>query len=269
MIELFQRSPWQMTAGERAALDGLLCNLAPNLSIEIGTAEGGSLRCLAERSQEVHSFDVVAPPQDIAELANVTVHTGDSHALLPEVLSQLESAGRNVDFALVDGDHTAAGVRRDVEDLLSSGAVTESVILLHDTANEEVREGLEAIDYSAWPRVTAVDLDFVPGYLVRVEAFHQEIWGGLGMIVVGDGQGDGHPMQLVSEIAYSASEVLVQHRRSLLAGKPAGATPDAEELGRLRTRTADLERRLAVITGSHSWRVTAPLRRLVERLRSR
>ena len=51
MIELFQRSPWQMTAGERAALDGLLRNLAPRLSIEIGTAEGGSLRCIAERSQ--------------------------------------------------------------------------------------------------------------------------------------------------------------------------------------------------------------------------
>lgn len=267
MIELFQRSPWQMTAGERAALDGLLRNLAPKLSIEIGTAEGGSLRCLAERSQEVHSFDVVGPPQDIGELANVTVHTGDSHVLLPEALSRLESAGRSVDFALVDGDHTAAGVRRDVEDLLSSGAVSEAVILLHDTANEEVREGLEAIDFSAWPKVAAVDLDFVPGYLVRVEAFHHEIWGGLGMIVVGDG--GGHRMQLVSEIAYSASEILVRHRRRLLDRAPAGSAPEDDELGQLRARNADLERRLAVVTGSHSWRATAPLRRLADRLRSR
>jgi hypothetical protein len=248
-------------------LYGLLRFLGPGLSIEIGTAEGGSLRCIAERSREVHSFDVVPPPQDIAEMANVTVHTGDSHVLLPEALNRLESAGRGVDFALVDGDHTAAGVRRDVEDLLASGAVSESVILLHDTANEEVREGLEAIDFSAWPKVAAVDLDFIPGYLVRVEAFHQEIWGGLGMIVVG--AGDGHRMQLVSEIAYSASEILVQHRRRLLDGPSGGSGPDPEELGQLRARNADLERRLAVITGSHSWRATAPLRSLAERLRSR
>ena len=178
MIELFQRSPWQMTAGERAALDGLLRNLAPALSIEIGTAEGGSLRCIAERSAEVDSFDVVPAHDDgWPALPNVTVHTGDSHALLPETLAEFDRSGRRVDFALVDGDHTVDGVRRDVEDLLASGAVTNTVILLHDTSNEEVREGLEAVDYGAYPKVAAVDLDFVPGYLVRADRFRHEIWG--------------------------------------------------------------------------------------------
>ena len=143
------------------------------------------------------------------------MHTGDSQrAVCRSALSRLESAGRSVDFALVDGDHTAAGVwamadrgvRKTKGFLLLSSTVgaraeaeraprrrgsaelwrgvSEAVILLHDTANEEVREGLEAIDFSAWPKVAAVDLDFVPGYLVRVEAkimreFHvHEIEGG-------------------------------------------------------------------------------------------
>ena len=33
-------------------------------------------------------------------------HTGDSHVLLPAFLERLAEAGRTVDFALVDGDHT-------------------------------------------------------------------------------------------------------------------------------------------------------------------
>lgn len=267
MIDLFQRSPWQMTAGERAALDGVLRNVTPRLSVEIGTAEGGSLRCIAEHSQHVHSFDLVQPRQDIATLANVTVHTGDSHVLLPQTLRQLQDEGRSVEFALVDGDHTADGVRRDVEDLLSSGAVSRCVILVHDTANEQVREGLEGVDYRSWAKVAAVDLDFVPGYLVRAGAFHDEIWGGLGMIVVQDALGGGHRMPLVSEIAYSASEILVSHRTRLLAGTRPAPEAGPARLEELRQHNAQLEQRLAIITGSRSWRATAPLRRLAERLR--
>ena len=43
---LLAPDPWQMTLGERAALEGLLARLRPALAVEIGTAEGGSTRCL-------------------------------------------------------------------------------------------------------------------------------------------------------------------------------------------------------------------------------
>ena len=36
--------------------------LQPELAIEIGTAEGGSLRRVAHHSTHVHSFDLVEPP---------------------------------------------------------------------------------------------------------------------------------------------------------------------------------------------------------------
>src|SRR5438445_13898392 len=102
-----------MSLGERAALEGVLSQLKPALSFEIGTAEGGSLRCIARHSAEVHSFDLVAPEHDVASSANVILHTGDSHELLPAELARCAEPGRNLDFVLVDGDPSAEGGRRD------------------------------------------------------------------------------------------------------------------------------------------------------------
>jgi len=188
-VELFTRREWQMAFGERAAIAGVLAELRPRLAIEIGTAEGGSLRTIAAYSQEVHTFDFSPSVHDPPD--NVTLHAGDSHELLPRLLAELQSAGRNVDFVLVDGDHTAAGVRRDVLHLLGSAAVQRSVILMHDTANEQVRAGLAGIDFTAWPKVRHVDLAFVdlqqPPGVLRAQ------WGGLGLVVV-DGERSGRPV---------------------------------------------------------------------------
>src|SRR4051812_15762181 len=104
-VAIFTDAPWQMTYGERCALEGLLTQVKPELAIEIGTAEGGSLRRIAAHSTEVHAFDLVDSPA-YHEIDNVTAHVGDSATLLPDVLENLADAGRHVDFALVDGDHT-------------------------------------------------------------------------------------------------------------------------------------------------------------------
>jgi hypothetical protein len=174
------RSNWQMALGERAAIEGLLCDLKPGLSIEIGTAQGGSLERIAAHSDEVHTFDLGAEVDKDA-FPGVTFHRGDSHVLLPQLLARLEREGRNVDFVLIDGDHTREGVRRDIEDLLGSKAVSRTLIAVHDAMNEEVAAGLAEIDLDAYPNVVFVDFGFVrlrqnPGPL-------QEIWGGLGLIV--------------------------------------------------------------------------------------
>jgi cephalosporin hydroxylase len=184
---------WQMYYGERMALEGILSQLSPALAIEVGTAEGGSLRRIAAHSGEVHAFDIDPDVAAVvAEIPNARVHIGDSAELLPRVLAELHAAGRNVDFALIDGDHSAAGVRRDMEALLASGACSQTVVVLHDTANEEVRDGLEALDLPNHPRVSFCILDFVPGYIV-VEDHERshEIWNGLGVVVLDEAAGDG------------------------------------------------------------------------------
>jgi hypothetical protein len=183
-LEIFSAQSWQMSFGERAALEGLLAQLRPALSIEIGTAEGGSLERIAAHSTRVHSFDLVEPLARVRALPNVEFHLGDSHELLPEVLAQLSRARRNVDFVLVDGDHSAEGVFRDLMDLLWSEALLKTIILTHDTTNDVVRSGLERVPYEQFPKVAHVDLDFVPGYLAQEGPFSGQLWGGLGLVIV-------------------------------------------------------------------------------------
>ena len=108
-LPLLEPADWQMTLGERAALQGILTSLEPRLSIEIGTAQGGSLSRVAAASGAVHSFDLEHDPERDWP-ANVHLHSGDSHELLPAFLAELARGDRNVDFVLVDGDHTADGV---------------------------------------------------------------------------------------------------------------------------------------------------------------
>lgn len=231
-VDLFGDPIWQMSFGERAAIEGLLSALKPDLAIEVGTAEGAGLRRIALHAGEVHSFDLVTPTvRDLP--AHVRLHTGDSHVLLPQVLAELTAAGRSVDFALVDGDHSADGVRQDVQALLASPAVGRAVIVTHDTANEHVRAGLDAVPYSAYPKVAHVDLDFVPGHLGR-DRFPGELWYGLGLIVVAADRPAYGTGPAVQTDRHHGGELLAI-ARDVLAGRP----PD-DGNGRFDARTRRL-----------------------------
>lgn len=246
-MDLFDDPIWQMSFGERAAIEGVLSALRPRLAIEVGTAEGASLRRIAAHAQEVHSFDLIEPT--VPDLpSHVTLHTGDSHVLLPRVLDELAAAGRNVDFALVDGDHSADGVRQDMEALLGSPAVGQAVILAHDTANEHVRAGLDAVAYGAFPKVAHVDLDFVPGHLGR-DRFPGELWYGLGLVIVDHRRSAyGGPPPVQTDRHHGGE--LLAIARDALAGRPivdhgGRLDPRGRRLADAYAYIDDLERRLA------------------------
>jgi hypothetical protein len=183
LLALLTSGTWQMSAAERLAVEGIVAAVRPRLAIEIGTAEGGSLQRIAAHSDEVHAFDLVEPQIDVDAMPGVTMHVGDSHANLPRVLAELADAGRTVDFALVDGDHSAEGARQDVEDLLRSPATEQTVILCHDASNPDVRRGLDAVAYGDFDKVAFVDMDFVQGVLFAEPVVDHTMWGGLGIIV--------------------------------------------------------------------------------------
>ena len=285
---LLAPSRWQMSYGERAALEGLLSQIKPRLAIEIGTAEGGSLERIAAHSEDVHSFDLVEPEPEARALGNVTFHTGDSHALLPQLLEQLAEEGRNVDFALVDGDHSADGVRRDMQDVLDSPAVAHAAIVMHDTMNPEVRRGLEALEYRAWPKVAYVELDFVAGYMFRDPQLRHELWGGLGLVVV-DATRTSYFSPPARQRRYYETHHLVRFVAELVAKAPkgdAGAEEWTAVLDDVRERHAaelakrdeairELEVRLGecyharrALEDSVSWKLTRPLRTAKQRLMS-
>jgi hypothetical protein len=269
-VEIFSDSVWQMTLGERAVVEGVLAQLKPRLAIEIGSAEGGGLRRIAEHAEEVHSFDLVPPQVPVEEIPNVTLHTGDSHQLLPEVLERFAEQGRKVDFVLVDGDHSAEGVRRDLDDLLSSPAVADTVILIHNVTDEQVRSGVDAVRYAAYPKVAHVNLDFMPGYMLREPDRRHELSGGLGLVIVDATRTAYFPaVPVVEERYYPAGHLYPQVRDLVIAaerGEPATAAEAreqrtlAEELDAVREERERYRRLSETVTGSLSWRITAPLR---------
>ena len=179
---LFASGAWQMSFGERAALEGLLAELRPALAIEIGTAQGGSLDRIAAHAGEVHTIDLEPPAEGLPD--NVTAHAGDSRAVLPDLLGAFAAEGRNVDFVLVDGDHSTEGARADLESLLASPAVGRTAIAMHDTMFPPTRRGLEAALPAGRDGVVYADLDFVCGFVGRRADIAGEPWGGLGLVVV-------------------------------------------------------------------------------------
>jgi hypothetical protein len=282
---IFGRSDWQMTGGERAALEGLLAALKPALSIEIGTAQGGSLRRVAAHSDEVHAFDWVAPGSDLLALDHVQFHSGDSHQRLPAVLQRFAQEGRNVDFVLVDGDHSTPRVCQDVADLLQSPAIADTVIVLHDTMNERVRGGIEQAGVLGFPKVAAFDLDAVPGFLFAKGDFRGELWGGLGIIKVDARRAAYGTPPAHATRALSAYPVLATLKEDLMAGDQS-LDPQRllewcrsrselhtelralrDERDRLARRLGEAERVRSILTTSTSWKITRPLREAAAALR--
>ncbi len=276
-LEIFDDAIWQMSLGERAAVEGVLAQLRPVLAVEIGTAQGACLRRIAAHAQEAHSFDLEPPSVPLP--GNVTLHTGDSHELLPAFLADLARDGRRVDFVMVDGDHSAEGVRRDLEDLLDSDAVVRAVILFHDVANERVRQGIEAVRFDEWPKVAYVDLDWISGQLFAEPALRNELWGGLGLVVI-DEPARTSANGSVYETRYHPSGPLLARVRDLLVADDEAPPTQSDspglagELDAAQTREAELraevltlshridgaERALENIKSSLSWRLTQPLR---------
>lgn len=256
-----------MLPGERAALEGVLAFVEPRLSIEIGTHAGGSLQSISAHSATVHSFDIVSHPDVTQErFPNVHFHIGDSHELVPDVLTDLARAGEAIDFAFVDGDHRAGGVRRDVLDLLEAPCTRETVILLHDTLNADVRTGLEQVDFSAFDSVCFVDLDLVHGRVMREGPQENELWWGLGMVVTGDRLDAEWP------VPYSAREVYAGFSRSQVQAGAIAEPIGYGQLVELHEEIADLKSLVRKMESSASWRLTAPLRRVkaqARRLRRR
>lgn len=128
-------------AEELAALCFLLRRHEPRASyLEIGSASGGTCRFL---HQEVGLGRVLsiddglhprAPEQEanFAAVGSVVRFVGDSHSPAAAAFLAEQVPGRDLDIAFVDGDHSYAGVRQDVE-LVLPFCRPGALLILHDT----------------------------------------------------------------------------------------------------------------------------------------
>ncbi len=177
------RDHWQMNNSEKMALTAILSRHIPRCSIEIGTYKGGSLSLLSQFSNMIFSID---PDPTVSEQCgffnNVTFLTGLSKDSLPLLLKSLEYEQVPVDFILLDGDHSAEGVKNDLNIVLSYIPQKPLFVMMHDSFNPECRRGILNADWNKCPYVQWVDLDFVPGCVIENGSTSDgEMWGGLAL----------------------------------------------------------------------------------------
>lgn len=175
---------WQMNDSERLAITALLSRIKPVCSIEVGTYHGGSLSLIAQYSKMVFSIDIdPGIPERFKKFKNVSFLTGPSSEILPLLLNELDEYGISVDFVLIDGDHSAEGIKRDINCLLTYVPKRPFFVVMHDSFNPECRRGMLEANWESSQYVDYVDLDFIPGRIVEHEGpFHGEMWGGLALV---------------------------------------------------------------------------------------
>jgi hypothetical protein len=177
---------WMMAPAEQVALAFLLAQLRPKIAIEIGTRFGGSLQVMSRYCDRVYSIDIDPDVQTRlgSKFPNVELLIGPSNHKLPPLLEYLQQEGAPLGFALVDGDHSANGVRQDIDHLLQFRPSVPLYIVMHDSFNPECRRGLREAKWSSNPHVHVVELDFVPGIVNPAPAFRGQLWGGLALGVL-------------------------------------------------------------------------------------
>lgn len=175
---------WQMNHSERLALTAILSRLKPLCSIEVGTYKGGSLSLISQYSKMVFSLDIDPSISDkFGYFKNVSFLISPSAISLPLLLKELDAENIPVEFVLIDGDHSAEGVKHGLDTLMSYVPKKPLFVVLHDSFNPECRRGMLEANWDKSPYVHWVDIDFIPGRLVEDgEKAHGEICGGLALV---------------------------------------------------------------------------------------
>lgn len=174
---------WSMSRNERYCLIQLLQKIQPDVAIEIGTYNGGSLQVLSKFAKKVYAIDNdpsvkerLAPTFD-----NVEFLIGDSKTIIPKLIEDIQLRKEQLEFILIDGDHSAEGVYNDIKNILTYIPKTQTHILLHDSFNPECRKGMKRYKYAENKHVHYVELDYITG-AYHHDGLYREMWGGFAHI---------------------------------------------------------------------------------------
>lgn len=175
---------WQMTESERIALTGILARVRPRGALEVGVYYGGSLSLTAQYCERILAIDIdPAICERFSKPDNVDLLIGDSEKMIPRALERFDEMKLPLEYVLIDADHSANGVRRDLNLVLKYKPRRPMVILAHDSANAECRKGILSANWNENPHVHFVQCDFVPGQIIEhsVHNGRGEVWGGLAL----------------------------------------------------------------------------------------
>ena len=165
--------------GELAGLLALLLDAAPQVVVEIGSDAGGTLWAWQQLPSVRRIISVDLPGGEFSSGRELNTHgaelvLGDSHD--PGTLAELVDllGGDEVDFLLIDGDHTYEGVKADFE-MYSPLVRDGGLVVLHDICphpyNPEVGVRQLFLELSSFERDEIV--------------VDPATWGGIGVLHVG------------------------------------------------------------------------------------
>jgi predicted O-methyltransferase YrrM len=180
-------APVWMSMHERVVVYSLVAGLQPKRVLEIGTFRGGSTLIMCAALDDLGSDASITcvdpePRVDPADWALVEHRAAMVAESSPQGLAKArEIAGAPFDFALIDGDHSQEGVRRDVVGTVPVLA-DDAHLLFHDALYWRVEEGIAQA-------LTEVEGTFEDAGMVSVQASstdggeiedgHEVRWGGL------------------------------------------------------------------------------------------
>ena len=173
---------WHMTASERAILVRTLETdqaRRQHRDRHVPVRQPAPHRALQQT--RLHLRHRCQPAPGRRRVPSVEFITGDSSQTLPPVIAALNASDdEEVNFILIDGSHEVEGVRADIAACLAYRPKrTPTFILMHDSSNPKVREGIATAPWAECPFVHELDLDLCPGSLYDRADIHGEIWGGL------------------------------------------------------------------------------------------
>lgn len=215
---------WQMSRAEKSALIQVLDSVKPEVAIEIGTFQGGSLQVISHFSKEVYSLDISKAPEKLLkdQFSNVHFKIGNSYEIITGLFKQIEEAGKKLEFILVDGDHSKNGVFKDLEAILSYPHKNKVSILMHDSFNPQCRAGIKkAIKASKNSHIEYAELDYITGSYSPNDNF-LEMWGGLALVQVNPNfTGSKAPIhqsqKALFQLAFGFSKHLIKDRLQFLS----------------------------------------------------
>src|SRR6266702_165027 len=172
---------WLMDHNERAGMYMALHLSKPSVIIEIGARFAGTTTLFSEVAEHVYVVDIDPGVRERCKpLSNVTVMIGDSAEIIPELLDRLNAEHGGWDFALVDGDHTTPGVRKDLDALIVQRPLRRAYVTMHDSFNPECRKGILEVKWDR-PWVHAVEVDFTIGNVMPQPHVYGGMWGGIAL----------------------------------------------------------------------------------------
>jgi predicted O-methyltransferase YrrM len=177
---IFDAPVW-MTFPERVVLYSTVFGTRPRRTLEIGTYRGGSSVIIVAALDDVGTGELVCvdPEPQIAPETwdrikhRATLLQGPSPDALQNVAP---TPAERFQCALIDGDHSLAGVIRDVEGVLPV-LDDEAVLLFHDAHFSEVDEGLRRMLDAHADRL--IDCGLASNLATPDEANPGVTWGGL------------------------------------------------------------------------------------------